>query len=72
MTILKPRIMPVEIGPLDHKVRLPMASRIAHGMKTKCDACGKPIIDEFFIGGFKAGHPNMKLHESCAGGEVAK
>lgn len=43
-----------------------MASRISAGMKTKCDACGKEITDEFFIGGFKAGHANLKLHESCA------
>lgn len=55
-----------EIGNLDGKVRLPTASRISCGMKTKCDACGKEITDEFFVGGFKTGLPNLKLHERCA------
>lgn len=66
MKILKQRQVIVDIGPLDHKVRLPMASRIQAGMKTKCDACGKEITDEFFVGGFKDGHANLKLHEACA------
>ncbi len=69
MKIRKMRPVAVEIGPLDHTVRLPMAARVAHGMKTVCDACGDPVTDEFFIGGFKAGHANMKLHEACARGE---
>ncbi len=66
MKIRKMRPVAVEIGPLDHTVRLPMAARISHGMKTICDACGKPITDEYFIGGFKTGHANLKLHEACA------
>ena len=56
----------VEIGDLDHKMRLPTAARIRNGMSTRCDACGGEITDEFFIGGFKAGLPNLKLHEACA------
>jgi hypothetical protein len=64
--ILVNRPVKIDIGPLDHKVRLPMSSRIAAGMKTICDACGKPITDEFFIGGFQAGRKNLKLHEGCA------
>lgn len=74
MTILVNRLVPVEIGPLDNTLRLPMAARRARGLKTVCVACGKPITDDFFIGGFKAGHPNMILHEACAaleGGQEA-
>ena len=56
----------VGIGDLDHKLRLSMAARIRLGMSTRCDACGDEITDEFFIGGFKAGLPNLKLHEACA------
>lgn len=69
MKVLTQRPVAVEIGALDHKVRLPMVSRISHGMKTVCDACGESITDEYFIGGFKAGHRNLKLHEKCAEGE---
>jgi hypothetical protein len=69
MKILKSMPVPVDIGPLDHKLRLPMAGRMARGMKTTCDACGKAITDEFFIGGFKTGHANLKLHEACADGQ---
>ena len=66
MKVLKQRLVAVDIGDLDHTIRLPMSARIAHGMKTICDACGKTITDEFFVGGFKAGHASLKLHESCA------
>ena len=65
MQIYKPGMVRVEIGPLIGVARLPMSSRIAHGMKTICDACRKPITDDFFIGGFISGHPNVKLHEAC-------
>lgn len=66
MKIMKDMPVKVDIGPLDHKLRLPMSSRKARGMKTVCDACRKSIDDEFFIGGFKEGHRNLILHESCA------
>ena len=66
MKVRKERTVLVEIGPLEHVVRLPMSGRISVGMKTICDACGKKIEDEFFIAGFKDGHPNLKLHEGCA------
>lgn len=59
-----------DIGPLDSKLRLPMASRLRAGMKTTCDHCGKAITDEYFIGGFKAGHRNLKLHEHCANSDT--
>ncbi len=55
----------VEIGEIDHKLRLPTEGRKRHGMKTICDACGKPIEDDFFTGGFKAGRSNMMFHETC-------
>ncbi len=35
-------------------------------MSTRCDVCGDEITDEFFVGGFKKGHPNLKMHEKCA------
>lgn len=66
MKILKQVTRAVEIGGLDNTLRLPTAARISAGMKTTCAACGKPVTDEFFITGFKAGHRNMILHESCA------
>jgi len=66
MKIRKPTTHMVDIGPLDAAIRLPMASRIAAGMRTICDACGQHITDATFVAGFKAGHPNLKLHESCA------
>lgn len=68
MKILKQvtRTERTEIGSLDGRLRLPTAGRIARGMKTRCDACGEEITDEFFIGGFKTGQPNLKLHECCA------
>jgi hypothetical protein len=63
--IIVPTTKLKDIGELDNTIRLPTASRIKLGMKTICDRCGKPIIDEFFIGGFKKGYPNMKFHENC-------
>lgn len=54
-----------DIGKLDQIKKLPMAGRIRAGMKTICDRCRKPITDEYFVGGFKKGLPNMKFHESC-------
>ncbi len=66
MKILRCQPVSVEIGTLDAAIRLPMASRLSIGMKTICDACGKSITDKNFIGGFKAGQANLKLHESCA------
>lgn len=66
MRVRKPTTHLVDIGPLEHAIRLPMASRIRAGMKTVCDACGKHITDEFFVGGFVTGHANLKLHEACA------
>lgn len=65
MKILKRITAKVDIGPLDATLKLPTAARESAGMKTICDACGNAITDEFFIAGFKKGHPNMKLHESC-------
>ena len=55
-----------DIGPLDATIRLPMASRLKYGVKTVCAVCGKPITDEFFLGGFKKRHRNLMLHEACA------
>ena len=49
-------------------IRLPMAGRINRGMKTLCFICMKPITDEYFIGGFIEGQPNVMLHESCFDG----
>jgi hypothetical protein len=66
MKILVPAVVSRDIGPLDHAIRLPMSSRLAAGMSTKCDVCGTQIKDETFVAGFKAGRPNLKIHESCA------
>ena len=66
MKIIVQRPVAVDIGPLDHALQLPMASRIRHGIKTICDACRKPITDAYFVAGFKQGHRNMMFHESCA------
>lgn len=65
MKIRVPTTRLKDIGPLDTVVRLPTASRKRHGMKTICKRCGRPIEDDNFIGGFKAGQPNVMLHESC-------
>ena len=54
-----------DIGKLDNTLKLPMEGRIRCGMKTICDRCRKPITDEYFVGGFKEGMPNMKFHEKC-------
>ncbi len=64
MKIIKDMPVSVDIGTLDHKIRLPVESR--SGMNIICDACRNPIEDKFFIGGFKTGHRNLILHESCA------
>jgi hypothetical protein len=61
----------VDIGPLDHALRLPTASRVLHAMKTICRACREPVTDEYFIAGFKAGENHMILHESCCADEPA-
>lgn len=50
---------------LDHALRLPMAGRLRRGQRTVCDACREPITDEYFYGGFSAGHRNLLLHERC-------
>jgi hypothetical protein len=55
----------LDIGRLDATLRLPMALRKQHGMRTVCDACGKPIQEDYFIGGFKKGSRNLLLHEAC-------
>ncbi len=55
-----------EIGELDLVRRLPNAVRLRKGMETTCCRCGKPVTDEHFIAGFKAGYPNMIFHETCA------
>ncbi len=65
MKIRKPTTHLVDIGPLDHCMKLPTASRIAHGMKTICRSCGEPVTDEFFIAGFKEGQSNLILHRVC-------
>ena len=71
MRISKPARRLVDIGPLDHAVRLPTAARTSHGMKTICRSCRKPVIEEYFIAGFKAGETNMILHETCCSDEPA-
>ena len=68
MKIIKPTTHLVDIGPLDYIRRFPMAGRIKYDMKTICRRCGKPVTDEYFIGGFKKGFPNMIFHESCIEG----
>jgi hypothetical protein len=65
MKVIKPTTHLVDIGPLDHTMRLPMDKRIQLGMKTICDRCGKSITDEYFVVGFKQGHRNMMFHEAC-------
>lgn len=70
MKILKPGIVTVDIGPLDAAIKLPMASRRSRGMRTLCDACGRTITDEFFVGAFKSGHANLKLHLGCVPAET--
>jgi hypothetical protein len=65
MKIIVPTTELRDIGKLDATLRLPMKLRLEHGMKTICAACGKPIKDHFFIGGFKSGHINIMLHETC-------
>ena len=65
MKIIKPTTHLVDIGNLDTVLRLPMIGRVRNGMKIVCDRCGKSITDDFFIGGFKKGFPNMKFHENC-------
>jgi len=61
-----PRTELVEIGPLDHRLRLPMEGRLARKLPTRCAVCGEETTDEYFIGGFQEGRPNLLLHESCA------
>ncbi len=63
--ILVPATRLKDIGPLEQQLRLPTAGRIARGMKTVCQRCGKRITDPFFIVGFKAGIRNMIFHEGC-------
>jgi hypothetical protein len=72
MKIFVPSQSLIDIGPLDRTLRLPMASRLAHGIKTTCKRCRKPITDEYFIAGFKQGRPNMMFHESCVPPEEMK
>lgn len=50
---------------LDHALRLPTATRLRRGIRTVCDVCREPITDEYFYGGFSAGHRNLLLHERC-------
>jgi hypothetical protein len=54
-----------DIGPLDGHLILPMALRMTRGMKTVCEACGKNVIDDKFLGGFKKGFHNMVFHVEC-------
>lgn len=65
MKVYKPTTHVVDIGPLDTVIKLSTAGRIRCGMKTICDRCRKHITDEYFYGGFKKGHVNMKFHERC-------
>lgn len=65
MRVRKQVTQMVEIGPVTAAIRLPMKSRISHGMKTICDACGQSITDEYFAGVFVTGEANKKLHLAC-------
>ena len=65
MKITVPTTKVKDIGLLDATLRLPTAGRIKRGMKTVCVVCHQPVTDPFFIAGFKAGHPNMIIHEAC-------
>ncbi len=66
MKVTKPTTHVVDIGPLDHAVRLPMRLRLKRGMTSRCVVCHKDITDDFFIAGFKTGERNMMMHETCA------
>lgn len=65
MKITIPTTKVKDIGPLDQAMRLPNAGRKRIGRKTTCNRCGKAITEDYFIGGFKKGLPNMMFHESC-------
>lgn len=65
VTVMRAR----DVGRLDHALRLPMSGRLRAKMKTICNVCRTKIEDEYFVCGFKAGWPNLLLHESCVGPE---
>lgn len=65
MKIRKPSFVMTEIGMLDAHLILPTAGRIKRQMKTICRACNQNITEEKFLGGFKAGMPNMLFHIEC-------
>lgn len=65
MKILQQQPVLVDIGPLDATMRLPMSRRLARGMRTVCDSCGRSITDEYFLVGVRANHQNLKFHERC-------
>lgn len=59
------RKKPHKIFPFDGTESLPMTGRIKHGMKSKCFFCKADILDPTFKAGFKTGHKNVLMHESC-------
>jgi len=65
MKIRKQTTSLVEIGPLDDVVWLPTAKRKRHYLGTVCCRCGCSVDGDYFALGFKAGQPNMILHEEC-------
>ena len=65
MRVILPSGRFVDIGKLDAVLKLPTSARIRRGMETNCAACGRAIVDEWLLGGFKKGKPNMMFHLKC-------
>lgn len=59
------RKKPHKIFPFDGIESLPMSGRLKHGIKSKCFFCKQDITDNTFVAGFKQGHKNVLMHESC-------
>jgi hypothetical protein len=72
MKVLEQTWREKEIGALDGALYLPMAGRLRAKMKTTCAACRTAITEEFFIGGFKSGMPNLLLHVGCTDPQVVE
>jgi hypothetical protein len=70
MRILVSEMMLTDVGPLDGALRLPTEARRRNGQRTQCVCCGTEVVSEYFIAGFKHGHANMILCESCPDDQV--
>ncbi len=62
--VLKRR-KPHKIFPLGGTESLPMDGRIKRGIKSLCFFCKTDIVDPTFVVGFKQGHKNVLMHQSC-------